>query len=602
MGQRFAVFAAFVLVLSVPFLVRTFASARGAAGEAADRSGSADAARLVIVTPHVEQIQEEFARAFDRWHARVHGRHARIDWRAPGGTSEIVKQLEATFEAAARKGQVQPDGSFPSGVAPFDLFFGGGSFEHGKMKEIKTVNLGGRQVMYRMGQPAGFTKAQLDGWFGENRIGSQTLYDPEQYWIGTALSGFGIVYNRDVLRERHLAEPESFADLTNFGYFNMLAMTDGRLSGSVTTTYDSILNKEGWVQGWKVLRELSGNARYFASAAPRPPIDVGQGEAAAGLAIDFYGRTQSQYLLRPGEAASEGRVGYVDPKGATYIDADPVSMLNGAGNRELALRFMEFCLTEEAQALWQFPAKTDPKSAANPPGEDGRAMGPDRYELRRMPVRRVMYEKYAAVMIDKVDPFTAATSVAARGWRSAIGPLMAAFGVDTAADCRAAWRALNEARAGAAAGRFSPGTLAEMERLFYSMPPHAMQMGTLLAPPEVLAGLSKPARDELSKLRITTFRALSEQLAATKTAGKIPAEIVGEWEKLLGSGAVAGAAGATPIVLELNEANFKIIKADTDSWRDPLHGKQSLIAYTTYFRDTYRHIVALYASGAEGAK
>src|SRR6185369_4088714 len=132
-----------------------------------------------------------------------------------------------------------------------------------------------------------------------------------------------------VLRELGLPEPRAFGDLTDFRYFNMLALADGRLSGSITTAYDSILNKEGWKNGWKMLREMSANARYFASAAPKPPIDVSQGEAAAGLAIDFYGRTQSQAVLAPGQDPADSRVGYVDPKGATYIDADPVTILRG---------------------------------------------------------------------------------------------------------------------------------------------------------------------------------------------------------------------------------------------------------------------------------
>lgn len=41
--------------------------------------------RLVIVTPHHEQIREEFGRAFVReWKART-GQSVFIDWRVPGG-------------------------------------------------------------------------------------------------------------------------------------------------------------------------------------------------------------------------------------------------------------------------------------------------------------------------------------------------------------------------------------------------------------------------------------------------------------------------------------------------------------------------------------
>ena len=526
MGQKLAVLAALALVLGLPFIVRLSVGQE----RAAQTDTPKDAKRLIIVTPHVEQIREEFGPAFDRWHTRTYGQHVAIDWRTPGGTSDIIKQLEATADAAARRGQTDAEGHLPKGAAGCDLFFGGGSFEHGKMKEEKSaVTDTGAKIKYRLGQPAGFEQKQLDEWFGKNLIGVQYLYDPDQYWIGTALSGFGIVYNRDVLKKLGLPEPRGFADLTDPRYANMLALADGRQSGSITTTYDSILNKYGWTEGWRILRDMAANARYFASAATRVPVDVSQGEAAAGLSIDFYGRGQAQFLLKPGDDPNSGRIGYVDPEGAVYIDADPASILNGASDPELARRFVEFCLTTEAQALWQFPSRADggSRSANNPPGADGKPMGPIKYELRRMPVRRVMFDPagpYFAHMIDQTDPFKAASDVKTRGWRSAIPVLMAAFGIDTAHEARAAWLALNRAREAAKSGKISESVVTEMETLFYAMPTHTMRDGTML---------------------------------------------------------------------ELNEKNFKAIKDDTKSWRDPDHGKRSLIAYTAFFSENYHKIIRL---------
>lgn len=475
MRTKIGVALAFALVLVLPLIVRTWAGA-GDKGFSS-RPAEAAARTLVVVTPHVEQIRLEFEEGFDRWHRDKHGEGVRIDWRVPGGTSEIVKQLEAQAIAAARQGRLGDDGLFAAGTSGADVFFGGGSFEHGKVaaeRRIMVGDAGGqRETKYRLARPAGFTQAQLDEWFGENKIGVQRLYEPGQHWLGTALSGFGIVYNRDTLKELGLAEPRGFRDLCDPRYFNMLALADGRLSGSITTTYESILNKEAW-DGWRTLRELCGNARYFASASTRPPVDVSQGEAAAGLAIDFYGRGQSQFVLQPGESPEDSRVGYVDPEGAVYIDADPITILNGCNDFELARRFVEFCLTIEGQALWQF--RSHQTLGAAP--ADG--LGPRVYELRRMPVRRVMYERYLDRMVDTANPFVAASDVPGRGWRDAIAPMMAAFGIDTAHDCRAAWHALNEARSAATAGRISPGTLAEMEAAFYAMPPHRMKDGTTL--------------------------------------------------------------------------------------------------------------------------
>ena len=155
MGQKLAVLAALALVLGLPFIVRLSVGQERAAATDAPK----DAKRLIIVTPHVEQIREEFGPAFDRWHTRTYGQHVAIDWRTPGGTSDIIKQLEATAEAAARKGEIDAKGEFPPGIAGSDLFFGGGSFEHGKMKEEKAVvTSDGKKVTYRLGRPAGWNR------------------------------------------------------------------------------------------------------------------------------------------------------------------------------------------------------------------------------------------------------------------------------------------------------------------------------------------------------------------------------------------------------------------------------------------------------------
>jgi ABC-type Fe3+ transport system substrate-binding protein len=566
----------------------------------------------VVVTPHVEQIREEFARAFDDWHRRNHGERVEIDWRTPGGTSDIIKALEAQFDAAASAGRIGDDGAVQPGSIGYDVFFGGGSYEHSKMKDkratFRTVNGEKRKVEYRWGQPAGFDAAELTRLYGENKIGVQQLYDPDQYWLGAALSGFGIVYNKAVLKDLGLGEPKGFGDLCDPRYAGLLALADGRQSGSITTTYESIMNKEGWERGWRTLREMSANARYFASASTKPPVDVSQGDAAAGLAIDFYGRGQAQFVQArgtTGEAGGSGdsRVGYVDPEGAAYIDADPVSIINGASDAELCRRFVRFALTEEGQALWQFPSKSDPRSASNPIGESGERMGPARYELRRMPARRVMYEKYAQHMIDKADPFKIAADVPNRGWRPAIAPLMAAFGIDSSEECRAAWRALNNAReqersgGGAAGGdqRITHEFIVVMEQEFYAMPEHQMQQGTIWWPDEITKGLSKDAAKELEKQRVTTFAELERAIERAKQDGKTAPPILDEWRGVI---ALKDRFGQAAPKIELSEKTYRAIRNDTDSWRSPEHGRRTLIAYTEFFRRKYKEVVELRERGA----
>jgi len=569
------------LILGVPFLMRP----------ATTTSERASPERtLIIVTPHVPQIQYEFALAFEAWYERNYREKVQVDWRQPGGTGDIIKQLSAQY--AARCGEIidswkkkdpskllQPDldlsGEFADGTLAFDLMMGGGSFDHSKLKSLNTAaywfrpfeRRGAEKVVVRprgvldaptinlerqiiayvklaatdatpillripvgafvngqadinavvaaskpnpgeatakdfkpgeviceliLGQlerqasvsisvPAGFSQEQLDTWYGTNVLGAGVLYEPDQHWLGTAISGFGIVYNKDVLAALGVSEPTSFEDLINPQLAGWIVFADPRQSGSVATTIDAILSYYGWEKGWRLLREMCANTRYYTNSAPRPPIDVSQGEAAAGLCIDFYGRTQSQYVLAAGQDPAQSRVGYVDPKGATYMDADPVSLLRGGPHPELAKRFIEFVLTEEGQALWQFaarsPARKPPGEVANHNIKSSDGLGPQRNELRRMPVRRVMYEKYYDRLIDKVNPFESASTTKPAGWRETIGVMMGAFAIETSDYQYRAWAALRAARQSPS---FSPATLAQMEQLFHAWPTTIMPDGAEL--------------------------------------------------------------------------------------------------------------------------
>lgn len=544
-----------LIVLGVPFVLS--AGKKGTSHEDGLRT-------LIVVTPHVPQIRDEFAQGFRQWHLREFGEPVSIDFRTPGGTSEIRKQLEAMFKTAAREhysaGEAGKDPQqpvlLPEGTIAFDVMFGGGSYDHTLVKNGVSVNIGGETLNVPMSRPADFTQAELDDLLGENRIGPQELYDPQQYWIGTALSSFGIVYNRDVFAKLGLDEPRAFVDLTDPALLGWIALADPRQSGSITTTFDSILGNEGWKDGWRTLRAMCGNTRYFTNSSTKPPIDVSQGEAAAGLAIDFYGRGQAQVIA---ESGGGDRVGYSDPEGAVYVDADPVSIINGGPDYELASRFVRYCLTDEAQALWQFEAG----NPDNPVGSGGEPMGPSWHELRRMPVKRSMYTQYFDRFVDKVDPFEIVSDVENPGWRTGVQVMMGCFGIDIANDCRKAYASLNRARA---SGEFSEAEMGELDTMFYAFPETKIES---LASLPGYEGLSEDAQ----KLVIERGLGWIDDIDFT---GTTPAEI--EIARLV----------QTEYFLPFTEETYGTVR---NEWRQSNRQARLEIAYTKFFRNNYREIV-----------
>src|SRR5690606_5442244 len=128
-------------------------------------------------------------------------------------------------------------------------------------------------------------------------------------------------------------------------------------------------------------------------------------------------------------------VQYFTPIGGSSVGVDPIGMLRGAPNADVARAFIAFVLSIEGQKIWNFKVGT--------PG------GPVRYALRRLPVRKELYEsQYAAFRSDPdVFPYEEAKSFTYHEkWT---GPLFSALRFIVRVSCidahdeqAAAWKAL----------------------------------------------------------------------------------------------------------------------------------------------------------------
>ncbi|WP_432800324.1 ABC transporter substrate-binding protein [Poriferisphaera sp. WC338] len=400
-----------LVIVGVPFLLRP-------AGKKVATEGG-DAERLIIMTPHNEQIRGEFARAFNE-HRKAMGKSAVVfDWRAGGGTSDLRKQILSQLKDIADQGH-EDDGV---GV---DLFFGGGEYDHNKLAQGVKVDRDGKVVWISASVPAKVDEAFIKEVFPESEIGGEKLYRKDMLWVGTALSSFGVVYNRDLMKMLDVPEPKSWDDFARPEYANWAALADPGHSGSIAATYDTILKRKGWNEGWRLLRRAFANARYFAASSSKVPVDVSSGDAAIGMCIDFYGRYQAS-------VTDDVRVGYVDPAFMTAITADPISVLRGAPNEAIAQEFVNWVLTKDAQGLWQRRV-----------GVEG---GPVESELRRQPIRQDMFVKNEQAKWADVglDPFGQAKPFAKGmpSFFSMVATVTHAMGSDVHDDLKAAWAAIN---------------------------------------------------------------------------------------------------------------------------------------------------------------
>jgi len=314
-------------------------------------------------------------------------------------------ELRAAFRAADDPAQ------FTTGM---DVFFGGGQYDH-----QRAVEQGMTVPPWPDGPPPGLLTDAAGGELIPVELSGEIWRAPT--YFGNAVSAFGICYNPERLAAWGLPAPTQWRDLAAPGYFRRLGVADPTKSGSIAKAFEMIVQQEcrravraagfdaaavaryeeayraagragddapppgvpdaypaavadGWRAGINLLRRIGANARYFTDAAGKVPLDVASGQAAAGLAIDFYARFQADY-----SRAADGapRLRFVTPRGGSSVSADPVSLLRGAPRRAQAVRFIEFVLRPEGQRLWTY--------RAGAPG------GPKTYTLRRLPARRDFY-------------------------------------------------------------------------------------------------------------------------------------------------------------------------------------------------------------------
>ena len=412
------VLLAMLLVLLCPFLLRP----------AQSTSPSRYDKRLVIMTPHHEMIRREYGRAFARHWKQKTGQTLYIDWRV-AGTSELGMLIKSDFTAAFqyhwqhtlhKTWSSDIPGTLLNPKTPatnearaeflnstigigVDVFFGGGAYDFQSQADAGTLVASDS----RTGAGLANIRKQHPDWFEDTaipaRVSGEVFVDKNMRWCGTALSCFGIVYNRDVLRRLGIQqEPTKWTDLTDPRLVGQVALADPNKSASVTKAFEMLIQeqmhlavarltltpgklrnseeieaagvREGWLKGLALIQSIGANTRYFTDQSPKIPLEVAKGDAAAGMCIDFYGRAAEEDVRQPDGTS---RIGFVAPLGGTAVSVDPVAMLRGAPEPEVAQGFMEFVLSEAGQKLWNYKVRM--------PG------GPETTALRRLPIRKDMY-------------------------------------------------------------------------------------------------------------------------------------------------------------------------------------------------------------------
>ncbi|RDD94248.1 extracellular solute-binding protein [Paracoccus pantotrophus] len=192
-------------------------------------------------------------------------------------------------------------------------------------------------------------------------VGGYPINDPDGSYFGFAASGYGIMYNTRYVAANDLPVAEEWEDLKRAEYNGHVAMSSPSRSGTTHLTVETVLQGEGWEEGWATWKWISGNMNTVTERSFGVPDAVNSGATGFGIVIDFFGLASK---------ASGFPVELVYPSVTAIVPAN-IGIIENAPNEEGAKQFVEFLLSPEGQQVLLDPAimrlPVNPEAYANAP-------------------------------------------------------------------------------------------------------------------------------------------------------------------------------------------------------------------------------------------
>ena len=263
----------------------------------------AQAKEVVVLTSFPKELFEAYKQAFEK---------------AQPGVRVIVKQQQTNAAVTyLRETRARPEADifWVSAVDAFQLLKGEGLLEKISLP---------KDLLARI-PPA---------------IGSFPLHDPDGYYWGFAVSGYGLMWNTRYLALHKLPAPREWTDLADPRYHGHLIISAPSRSGTTHLTIEVILQAYGWEKGWALLTQMGGNMGSITERSFGVPEAVISGQYGIGVVIDFFGLSA---------IASGHPVDFAYPSLTSVVPASVAVVRNGP-NPDTARAFVQYLLGDEGQA------------------------------------------------------------------------------------------------------------------------------------------------------------------------------------------------------------------------------------------------------------
>ena len=173
------------------------------------------------------------------------------------------------------------------------------------------------------------------------KIGNFPIHDPDGKYFGFAISGYGLMWNKNYLKAHKMTPPKEWTDLVHPRYYNHLIISAPSRSGTTHLTVETILQAYGWEKGWALLLNAGGNMGSITERSFGVPEAVISGQYGIGVVIDFFGLSA---------IASGQPVEFAYPSLTSVVPAS-VGIVRNAPNPQEARAFVNYLLSEAGQTV-----------------------------------------------------------------------------------------------------------------------------------------------------------------------------------------------------------------------------------------------------------
>jgi|LSQX01.3.fsa_nt_gb iron(III) transport system substrate-binding protein len=164
--------------------------------------------------------------------------------------------------------------------------------------------------------------------------------DAEGYWISKGLTVVGFLVNEEILKEKALEVPRTWAELADPKYKDEIIMANPAISGTNYGAVKGILDMYGEEEGWAFLEKLNENIPFYGKRGKDPEEKTVAGEFAIGI----IPADKSSF-----DAAIKNNLTVIYPEDGIPWVPEGVAIFKDGDGVDIAKAFIDFMLRDENQ-------------------------------------------------------------------------------------------------------------------------------------------------------------------------------------------------------------------------------------------------------------